>query len=91
MEEVVNVGEKALVCRNNGKQGKKLDKLRHCRFWEKTFCSAVAVEQCTLLPTSAAAKQHCLRVYHQVQVWMGHGMKIHADQWDWKINEGKML
>lgn len=36
----------------------------------------------TLPPTTDAAKQHSLRTYHQVQMWLGQ--YLDADEWGWE-------
>jgi hypothetical protein len=37
----------------------------------------------SLPPTSAAAKQHSFRVFHQIQLW--RGVRLHEMEWGWKI------
>ena len=43
----------------------------------------------TLPPTSAAAKNHSVRVYYQVQEWMGH-RALDPQQWGWTLEEGRL-
>ena len=88
---VIKAGERALLSLYNGHKNETLDELRLCKFHEKTTCSTVLVEPRTLPPTSAAAKYHSLRVYLQVQVWLGKGGDMSAEKWGWKITNGKML
>ena len=38
-----------------------------------------------LPPTQGAARQHFLRVYHQVQLW--RGVQLQPDLWGWKMRE----
>lgn len=90
-EDVIKAGNHALVSIYNGDQDEDLDNLRLRRFYEKTTSSTAAVEPRVLPPTSAAAKYHSLRVYQQVQVWLGHGQDVPPEQWGWKINEEKMV
>jgi hypothetical protein len=40
----------------------------------------------SLPPTSAAAAQHSLRAYHQVQTW--RGKMVDATAWGWQIGDG---
>jgi hypothetical protein len=43
----------------------------------------------TLPPTSAAAKQHSYRVFHQVQLWRGE--RLRETEWGWKMAFGSNL
>lgn len=43
----------------------------------------------TLPPTEGAAKQHSLRTYHQVQLWLGN--ELPPDMWGWKCTEKNVL
>ncbi|KAG1711224.1 hypothetical protein GQR58_002605 [Nymphon striatum] len=88
-EDVMTAGENALVCLYNGQPGETLNKLRLQRFCQKVSPSTVRVEPRTLPPTSASAKQHCLRVYVQVQQWKGVGMD--ANGWEWAIRDERMV
>ncbi|KAG1701346.1 hypothetical protein GQR58_004811 [Nymphon striatum] len=88
-ENVMTAGENALVCLYNGQPGETLNKLRLQRFCQKVSTSTVRVEPRTLPPTSASAKQHCLRVYVQVQQWKGVGMD--ANGWGWAIRDERMV
>ena len=45
-------------------------------------------ELACLPPTSAVAKQHALRVFHQVQQWMG--VNLDASECGWKMAEGRL-
>ena len=75
-EEVVEAGHNAIVCLYNGDKVDSLDNLRLHKSCEKTPSSTAAVEPRTLPPTSAAAKYHSLRVYHQIQFWMGEALHV---------------
>lgn len=45
---------------------------------------------CSIPPTTAAARQHFLRAYYQVQTWLG--MTLNPEQWGWrKTNNGLIL
>jgi hypothetical protein len=91
-DDVIEAGNNVLVSLYNGEKDENLDHLRLRRFYEKTACSTAAVEPRTLPPTSAAAKYHSLRVYQQVQVWLGNdGQDVPADQWGWKVSDGRMV
>ena len=88
-EDVMTAGENALVCLYNGQAGETLDILRLQRFCQKVSTSTVRVEPRTLPPTSASAKQCCLRVYVQVQQWQGFDMD--ANGWGWAIRDKRMV
>ena len=42
----------------------------------------------SLPPTSATAKYHSLQTYDQVQAWKG--VELNAEEWGWKVTDGKM-
>jgi len=42
-----------------------------------------------LPPTSNAARQHVLRVYHQIQTWLGN--KLPVEEWGWEYQETNKL
>ena len=85
----MTAGENALVCLYNGQAGETLDILRLQRFCQKVSTSAVRVEPRTLPTTSASAKQHCLRVYVQVQQWQGVDMDANGS--GWAIRDERMV
>ncbi|KAJ8953877.1 hypothetical protein NQ318_019117 [Aromia moschata] len=43
----------------------------------------------SLPPTKAACAQHSLRVYLQVQEWLGN--RLPSTEWGWKLVEGQLL
>ena len=43
-----------------------------------------------LLPTSAAARYHCLRVFFQINVWKGN-TSLEPEEWGWKESDGQLL
>lgn len=43
----------------------------------------------SLPPTSAAAREHSLRVYHQVQAWRGNPLV--PTEWGWKVENGQHI
>ena len=71
-----------------GKPSDTLDALRVYQFFQKVSSSTVAVKPHNLPPTSAAAKYHSLRVYHQVQQWQG--VDLSPEDWGWKLVDGKL-
>jgi len=65
-----------------------LSALRHQWFLELLRTSKKAVHPKSLPPTSATAKYHSLWTYHQVQAWKG--VELNAEEWGWKVTDGKM-
>ena len=57
-----------------------LHELRFANFKKSTVRSSFKLE--TLPPTESAAVQHCFRVYHQLQQWLGN--KKEATKWGWR-------
>ena len=88
-EEVIEAGEKALVCLYNGNDGENINHLRLRRFKEKVAKSSKYVEAKSLPPTRAATKFHSLRVYFQIQEWKGRN-QLKPDEWGWKLSDGKL-
>ena len=64
---IIEAGERAIVCLYGGTPGDSLDTLRLQSFYKKVSSSTTAVHPRSLPPTSAAARYHSFRVYHQVQ------------------------
>ena len=91
VKEVVNADNSAPISLYNGGPDDMLDTMRYQRFCEKTARSIIAIDPCLLPPTSAAAKYHSLRVYHQVQVWLGHEINVPPKQWGWRVCEGRLV
>ena len=81
-DEVIVAGEKLLLLLSGGKTEKTLDELRLVKFSQKVVTNKGAVQPEVLGQTSDAASFHSLRVYHQVQVWMGR-MDIDPLDWGW--------
>eukprot|EP00116_Pleurobrachia_bachei_P000877 sb/3461139/ len=81
-EEAVVAGEKLLLLLV-GSSGtcRTLDELRVHKFMTKQGTSCQQ-----LPPTSAAFGQHSLRVYHQVQEWMG--TTLDPLMWGWHVKDG---
>ena len=81
VEELVTVGEQAIVCVYGGNIGENLDDLRYKHFIEKVASSAAYVQGKNLPPTSAAAHYHSLRVYYKIQQWKGSKKTFKATDW----------
>ena len=91
LETVQSAGEKALVMMYGGNPSESLDALRY-----RLFCSKVAVETTfvqvhTLPPTSVVTRFHSLRVYLQVQEWLGNCQMVEPKQCGWKLEHGRLV
>ncbi|ELU07980.1 hypothetical protein CAPTEDRAFT_206230 [Capitella teleta] len=87
--EIENAGEEFLLkFYGSNKLVSTLDKLRHYKYKQairkSSLTSTIKLE--SLPPTSAAAAQHSLRAYHQVQTW--RGKMVDATAWGWQIGDG---
>ena len=88
-EDVAKAGQDAIAILYGAQNAINLDELRHKRFTEKVATSRGApVLVKSLPPTAAAARQHALRAYLQVQQWLGRNLK--PTRWGWRDN-GKRL
>jgi hypothetical protein len=87
--DILTAGENALVCLYNGQPGTKLHTLRMQRFYQKVSSSTTCVHPRVLPHTSSAAQYHSQRVYHQAQQW--NGVDLSAEDWGWKISDGRVL
>ena len=80
--DLIYAGEDALVALYKGRPGDKLDLLRLQKFHQKVIVSKSVVDPKVIPPTSASATYHSLRVYLQVQQWMGRD-HMNPEDWDW--------
>ena len=87
-DEVMAAGERALVSMYNGKATESLDSLRYSRYCLKVATGNTCVQPESLPPTSAAARFHSLRVYHQVQQWKGTDLP--PQEWGWEMKGGNL-
>ena len=88
-EMLENVGEEVMASLYGGLPGEGLDLLRFRKFVTKTSTLDKHVQVCSLPPTSAAAKYHTYRVYHQVQQWVGNTLL--AQDWGWKLDDNMLI
>jgi hypothetical protein len=79
-EEVIKAGGQDLVGLYNCHFGEDVNKLRLCRFCDKTMSSTATVQPHSLPPTASATKYHSLRIYHQIQTWKDERPDILAEQ-----------
>lgn len=88
VEDVTMAGEEFILAMYGVKPGSSLDMARY-----RTYLKTVSKQRinanfnlAALPPTSAAAKQHSLRVFHQVQQW--RGVDLPPTEWGWKVENG---
>ncbi len=67
-QSVVEAGEQILLAVYGGASEASLNVLRYRKFCDK-ICGKHEVQANSLPPTSASARFHSMRVYHQVQAW----------------------
>ena len=84
-ETVQSAREKALVILYGGNSSESLDALRYRLFCSKVAVGTTFVQVHTLPPTSAAARFHSLRVYLQVQEWLGNRRTVEPTQCGWRL------
>ena len=87
-EQIISAGEKALLHLYKGTDDDNLDSLRYRMFCQKMASSRFHIKPEVLLPTSAAAKYHSFRVFHQVRLWMGENLS--ANEWGCRIKNKQM-
>ena len=87
-EQITSVGEKALLHFYKGTDYDNLDSLRYRMFCQKVASSQFHIKTEVLLPTSAAAKYHSFRVFHQVRLWTGEN--LNATEWGWGFKNEQM-
>ena len=86
-EEIKSAGEKIFfLLLNLSPSDGNLDAARLRLFIAKVIKGCAAIDSTSLPPTSAAAYEHSLRVYHQVQAWLEQDLD--PTEWGWKIKEG---
>ncbi|KAJ8688233.1 hypothetical protein QAD02_024028 [Eretmocerus hayati] len=65
-----------------------LNDLRYKLYIRKTASKSFKLEN--LPPTNSVAEQHCLRVYLQVQLWLGENTELQASSLGWQLSEDGM-
>jgi len=92
IESIHKAGEQIFVALYGGLQDfETLDTLRYRIFASKVCVGNIFVQVHTLPPTADAAKLHCMRVYHQTQVWIGKGDNLDPKDWGWHVEDNKLL
>lgn len=83
---IEDAGHDCVVQLYRGCTGESLNQIRLRTFTEKASKSMLQVKPEVLPPTQDACHFHSLRVYHQVQQWMGNNMN--PCNWGWEILHG---
>ena len=82
-EDVIFVGDTALVLLYGGSCAEGLDSLRYKWFCDKVPKNTSSVDPQSLPLTSAAAKDHSLRVHYKVIVWKEFNHNLKPEDWGW--------
>ena len=82
--DIIAIREKAFVLLYNAGLSSG-----YSRFFQKITTGTSFVHPECLPPTSAAAINHSLRVYHQVQQW--RGVALRPQDWGWKLVDESLL
>ena len=90
-DEIIAAGESALVSLYGGIPLEDLNLLRFRKFANRVMTSSSYVQVYTLPPTSAAARYHSMRVYHQVQEWTSIDNTLQPKDWGWTLVQNKLL
>ena len=88
-DDIISVGETTIVCLYNGNPHHGINVLRYEKLCVKAATSTVPVQPGPLPPTSGSVKYHSLRVYHQIQEWLG--VEMSYVDWGWKLSAGNLL
>ncbi|CAG9771594.1 unnamed protein product [Ceutorhynchus assimilis] len=91
IEALVSLGERTICALYGVLESQTLLGVRHSIFTRPTARKDLTPELKLklMLPTSGAARYHTLRVYLQVQNWLGH--KLDAIQFGWREGFGRLL
>ena len=86
-KEIFAAGEKAmcLLYQPSQSTAEGLNQLRCTKFAQKAATSTTYVYACSIPPTAAAARQHSLRVYLQLQTWIGRSETLNPKDWGWEM------
>ena len=85
-DDIISLGETALVCLYNGNLHHGINVFSYEKLCMKAATRSVPVQ---LPPTSGSVKYHNLRVYHQIQEWLG--VEMSSVDWGWKLSAGNLL
>ena len=84
-KDLISAGEKFLLHLYGASDFTSLDAFRYYAYTRAIAKKSVkdSFNLATLPPTSAAAKQHILRNYLQVQQWIGN--ELEPTDWGWRV------
>ena len=85
IEDIAEMGQKAIVALVGGKDGQSLHFLCSSVLTRKVISSKAFVKPEKLPPTSGAMKYHSLRTYLQVITWMRNEEGMDATDWRWRL------
>ena len=86
-EDVISVGDTALVLLYGGSCAEGLGSLRY-----KWFCDKLPKSTSPSLPlTSTAAKYHSLLVHYKVMVWKEFNHDLKPKDWGWYADDGRLM
>ena len=91
-EEIAHAGQKFLLrLYGASPRVKSLDEQRFIQYSRSVSKASISTvfKLEVLPPTTAAAKFHCYRAYHTVQMWLGN--QLDPTGWGWRINSTGML
>ncbi|KAK3103736.1 hypothetical protein FSP39_021463 [Pinctada imbricata] len=88
-EDIVKSGEEIICQLFKGMPCEGLNFLRFRLFGKKTILGTKVLHIQSLPPTSDAASFHSMRVYHQVQTWIGN--EINPCDWGWTVKGSLLL
>lgn len=90
-EILLESGEQFILSMYNLSKFKTLNEARYFKFKQLTAKMSLKSNSdlAKLPPTSDAAYQHLLRVYHQIQAWLS--FKLPAEEWGWQYTSNKRL
>ena len=90
-DDIAHAGEMFFLALYDAQKFSTLNKYRpiaYKRGVAKTSLSG-RFQLASIPPTSAAARQHCYRVYLQIQEWMGHNMP--PTEWGWQVIDQTLI
>lgn len=89
LDDIVAAGERALLILYGCPDVSNLDTARKLIFHRKVSTATTFVHPQELPPTQAAAKYHSLRVYCQVQIWLGN--PVDPLRLGWKLQDNEVF
>ncbi|CAG2240639.1 unnamed protein product [Mytilus edulis] len=90
VKDIVNCGVQIIAYLYGGVPHESLDIIRYRKFANKVLSNSVTFLQVqTLPPTSAAAEQHCKRVFYQIIEWTEE-TNLNPLDWGWSITNDRL-